>query len=113
VRVRREKQLTGKESETNTSFFRKLFSRTVKRSKLKNRALAPAGVPMSDAGENRSKFRVILDFLKRLLGKKSAPPGDPYAYAMAPLLRGPKGRSGAAVAEIEEDGYQRFPVRRS
>jgi hypothetical protein len=58
---------------------------------------------MQDAGERPSRFRVILDFLKRLLGKKSAPPGDPYAYAMAPVRRGPKGRSGAAVAEIEDD----------
>ena len=68
---------------------------------------------MSDTRENRSKFRSVLDFLKRLLGKKPAPPGDPYAYAMAPLRRGPKGRSGAAVAEIEEDGYQSYPPRRS
>lgn len=68
---------------------------------------------MSDTGENRSKFQLLLDFLKRLLRKKPAPPGDPYAYAMAPLRRGPKGRSGAAVAEIEEDGYQSFPPRRS
>ena len=76
--------------------------------------MAPAGVLMSDAGEKRSKFRIALDFLKRLLGKKpSSPPGDPYAYAMAPLRRGPKGRSGAAVAEIEEDDYRSFPPRRS
>jgi hypothetical protein len=67
---------------------------------------------MQDAGERPSRFRVILDFLKRLLGKKSAPPGDPYAYAMAPVRRGPKGRSGAAVAEIEDDSYRSFPPRR-
>jgi hypothetical protein len=67
---------------------------------------------MQDAGEKRSRFKVVLDFLMRLLGKKPAPPGDPYAYAMAPLRRGPKGRSGAAVAEIEEDSYQSFPPRR-
>lgn len=67
---------------------------------------------MRNAGEKRSRFRVALDFLKRLLGKKAAPPGDPYAYVMAPVRRGPKGRSGAAVAEIEEDSYQSFPARR-
>jgi hypothetical protein len=67
---------------------------------------------MQDAGERPSRFRVILDFLKRLLGKKSAPPGDPYAYAMAPVRRGPKGRSGAAVAEIEDDSYRSFPPSR-
>jgi hypothetical protein len=58
---------------------------------------------MRDAGEKRSRLSAILDFLKRLLGKKPAPPGDPYAYVMAPVRRGPKGRSGAAVAEIEDD----------
>lgn len=68
---------------------------------------------MSDTSENRSKFQILLDFLKRLLRNKTVPPADPYAYAMAPLRRGPKGRSGAAVAEIEEDGYRSFPPRRS
>lgn len=68
---------------------------------------------MQDAGEKPSRFRVVLDFVKRLLGKKpTSPPGDPYAYAMAPVGRGPKGRSGAAVAEIEDDSYQSFPPRR-
>jgi hypothetical protein len=68
---------------------------------------------MRDAGENPSRFRAVLDFLKRLLGRKpTSPPGDPYAYAMAPVRRGPKGRSGAAVAEIEEDSYRSFPPRR-
>jgi hypothetical protein len=68
---------------------------------------------MPDAGEKPSKFKALLEFVKRLLGKKPAPPGDPYAYAMAPIRRGPKGRSGAAVAEIEDDSYQSFPPRRS
>ena len=66
---------------------------------------------MSGADEKSSRFKLILDFLKRLLGKKTAPPGDPYAYAMAPLRRGPKGRSVSTVAEIEEDSYQSFPPR--
>ena len=67
---------------------------------------------MRNAGEKRPRFRIALDFLKRLLGKKNAPPGDPYAYVMAPVRRGPKGRSGAAVAEVEEDSYQSFPPHR-
>jgi hypothetical protein len=66
---------------------------------------------MKDAGEKPSRFKAALDFLKRLLGRKPTPPGDPYAYAMAPVRRGPKGRSGAAVAEIEEDSYKSFPPR--
>jgi hypothetical protein len=65
---------------------------------------------MADAGEKPSRFRVVVDFLKRVIGKKPSPPGG--AYAMAPLRRGPKGRSGAAVAEIEDDSFQSFPPRR-
>jgi len=67
---------------------------------------------MADGGEKRSRFRILLDFLKRLLGRKPAQPGDPYAYVTAPVRRGPKGRSGAAVAEIEDDSFQSFPPRR-
>lgn len=63
-------------------------------------------------GERRSRLRLILDFLKRLVGKKPAAPGDPYAYVTAPLRRGPKGRSGAAAAEIEDDSFRTFPPRR-
>jgi hypothetical protein len=62
--------------------------------------------------QKRSRFRMALDFLKRLLGKKPTQPGDPYAYVMAPVRRGPKGRSGAAVAEIEDDSFESFPPRR-
>ena len=67
---------------------------------------------MLDGREKPSKFRVALSFLKRLLGKRPAQPGDPYAYVMAPVRRGPKGRSGAAVAEIEDDSFHIFPPRR-
>jgi hypothetical protein len=67
---------------------------------------------MRDAGERQSRLRVVLDFLKRLIGRKPAQPGDPYAHVMAPVRRGPKGRSGAAVAEIEEDLFRSFPPRR-
>ena len=64
---------------------------------------------MSEAGEKRSGFRVVL--LKRLLGRRPAAPGDPYAYVMAPVRHGPKRRSGAAVAEIEEDSFRSFRPR--
>jgi len=67
---------------------------------------------MPDAGGKRSRIRIVLDFLRHLLGRKPTPPGDPYANVPAPLRRGPKGRSGAAVAEIEEDSYRSFPPRR-
>jgi hypothetical protein len=65
------------------------------------------------ADQKRSRLRIALDFLKRLLGRTPPfPPGDPYSYAMAPLRRGPKGRSGAAVAEIEEDSFASYTPRR-
>ena len=67
---------------------------------------------MRDAQGKNSKFTAILNFLKRLLGKRPAQPGDPYAYVMAPVRRGPKGRSGAAVAEIEDDSFRSFRPRK-
>lgn len=70
---------------------------------------------MSDSSEKRSGLKAMLDFVKRLLGRKPAAPGDPYAYVTAPVRRGPKGRSGAAVAEIEEaeDSFKTFPPRQA
>jgi len=85
--------------------------RTLKDTKVHEGKSWARGVIMSEAGERRSGFRIVLDFLKRLLRRKPAAPGDPYAYAMAPVRRGPKGRSGAAVAEIEEESFRSFPPR--
>jgi hypothetical protein len=73
---------------------------------------------MRDDKQKRSLMKKLGDAIRRLLGlKPSPPPADPYAYSMAPLRRGPKGRSGAAVAEIEQsdhedDSYRSFPPRR-
>ncbi|HUO14878.1 MAG TPA: hypothetical protein VMX38_07825 [Verrucomicrobiae bacterium] len=67
---------------------------------------------MPNANPNRSLMKKIGEAIRRLLRKDPAPPGDPYAYVTAPLNRGPKGRSGAAVAEIEDDSYRSFPPRR-
>jgi hypothetical protein len=66
---------------------------------------------MSDRKPKRSLVRRIEDAIRRLLGREPSPPADPYAYAMAPLRRGPSGRSGAAVAEIEDDSFESFPPR--
>ena len=68
---------------------------------------------MAGAGEKRGRLRAMLDAMRRLFGRKPAAPGDPYAYVGALLRRGPKGRSGAAVAEIEDDSYRSFPLRMS
>jgi len=66
---------------------------------------------MTDRGGKRSRLKVMVDFLKRLLGRKPAAPGDPYAHVMAPVRRGPKGRSGTAVAEMEDDSFENYPPR--
>jgi hypothetical protein len=67
---------------------------------------------MTNADDTRSRCRLVLDLVKRLLSiKPTPPPGDPYAYVTAPLRRGPKGRSGTAVAEIDEDSFHSFPQR--
>jgi len=49
-----------------------------------------------------SVFRRMLERLKRLVRPKREPE-DPYAYVPAPLRRPPRGRSGAAVAEVDEE----------
>jgi hypothetical protein len=67
---------------------------------------------MPNADPNRSLMKKIREAIRRLLRKDPAPPADPYAYVTAPLRRGPRGRSGAAVAEIEDDSFQSFPPRR-
>jgi hypothetical protein len=58
---------------------------------------------MPGKSNDRSLMKRLRDQIRRLLRKKSPPEADPYAYVTAPLRRGPKGRSGAAVAEIEDD----------
>jgi len=50
----------------------------------------------------RSLFQRLLNRLKRMLRRKPEPE-DPYAYRMAPVKRPPHGRSGAAVAELDEE----------
>jgi hypothetical protein len=56
-------------------------------------------------------LQFLKDIWKRIRPKPQAP-GDPYADRLVPVRRGPKGRSGAAVAEPGEDSYQAFPPRK-
>jgi hypothetical protein len=45
----------------------------------------------------------LLERLKRLFRRKPNPePEDPYAYRTALLRRPPQGRSGAAVADLDD-----------
>ncbi|MGB0041996.1 MAG: hypothetical protein WCC78_07530 [Terriglobales bacterium] len=39
----------------------------------------------------------------KLLFRRKPEPDDPYAYVTAPLRRPPQSRSGAAVAELDEE----------
>jgi hypothetical protein len=52
--------------------------------------------------QSLSYWRKLVDRLKTLFRPK-AEPEDPYAYVTAPLRRPPQGRSGAAVAELDEE----------
>ena len=65
------------------------------------------------AGGIRSRWKEWTDWVKRRFGKKppSFPP-DPYAYVMAPVKRGPRGRSGAAVADPEDESSGFLSSRR-
>lgn len=68
---------------------------------------------MREDGPKRSRLRALADLLLGLLRRKPPQtPGDPYAYRMAPLKRGPSGRSGTAIADLEDDSYRAFPPRR-
>lgn len=61
--------------------------------------------------KTRRTFLETLKNLLRRLRREPEPPADPYADRLVPVRHGPKGRSGAAVAEPEEDSYQAFPPR--
>ena len=61
----------------------------------------------------RKKGSSLLQRLKNFFRRRphTQPPGDPYADRLVPVRRGPKGRSGAAVAEPEDDSFRAFPPR--
>ena len=55
-----------------------------------------------------------LAYLRRLLAQikllfhRKREPEDPFAYSMAPVRRPPRGRSGAAVADLEDEQMTMF-----
>jgi len=61
--------------------------------------------------KTRRTFLETLRHLLQRLRRKAEPPTDPYADRLVPVRHGPSGRSGAAVAEPEEDSYRSFPPR--
>ena len=52
--------------------------------------------------QSLSYWQRLLERL-RLLFRRKPEPDDPYAYRTAPLHRPPQGKSGAAVAEVDEE----------
>ena len=66
---------------------------------------------MSDRNARCHGFQVLKDLLRRIFRRKPKSPGDPYAGLLVSVRRGPWGRrSGAAVAEAEEDTFCVFPL---
>ena len=61
------------------------------------------GKPMKPKPKSLSYLQRLLDRLLSLFRPKPEPE-DPFVYKMAPVRRPRPGRSGAAVAELEEDG---------
>ena len=59
---------------------------------------------MARKPRRRVSLGAILERLRRLFRPKPEPemPEDPHAYRMAPVRKGPRGRSGAAVAELDK-----------
>jgi hypothetical protein len=66
---------------------------------------------MENRDTHRSKLQMLKEVLRRIFRPKPKSPGDPYADILVPVRSGPKGRSGAAVAEPEEDSFRTFPRR--
>lgn len=65
---------------------------------------------MSKRQAGRSLLQTLKGWLNRIRNKPQPP--DPYANRLAPVRRGPKGRSGAAVAEPEPYSFESFPPRK-
>ena len=67
---------------------------------------------MANPSRNRSLGQTMRNLWHWIRRRDPRPPADPYANRLAPLRRGPKGRSGAAVAELPEEINSFFPPRR-
>jgi hypothetical protein len=58
---------------------------------------------MKKQSRSTSRLQRLLGRLKRIFFRRKPEPEDPYAYVTAPLRRPPNSRSGAAVAELDEE----------
>lgn len=66
---------------------------------------------MKEKDSRQSRLHVLRNFLRRLFRRRPKSPGDPYADILVPVRSGPRGRSGAVVAEPEDDSFRIFPQR--
>jgi hypothetical protein len=65
---------------------------------------------MSKRQPGRSLFQTLKGWLGRI--RKKPQPPHPDANRLAPVRRGPKGRSGAAVAEPEDYSFESLYPRK-
>ena len=66
---------------------------------------------MAKSKSPRSLLQRITEWLRKRRGEPEHP-ADPYAPRPVPVRRGPPGRSGAAVAELDEGEDLTFTPRR-
>jgi hypothetical protein len=66
---------------------------------------------MSKRFDRRSLFQKMREWLQRMRPEPQGPPD--FAERPVPVSRGPKGKSGAAVAEFEVESDQFYPPRRA
>ena len=67
---------------------------------------------MAEIRKRRSLAQILRELWQRIRGGKPPHPADPYADRLVPVRRGPRGRSGAAIAEPDEGEDFFFPPRR-
>lgn len=67
---------------------------------------------MAEIRKRRSLAQILRELWQRIRRRKPPHPADPHADRLVPVRRGPKGRSGAAVAEPDEGEEFFFPPRR-
>jgi hypothetical protein len=66
---------------------------------------------MGKSQDRKSLLQKIRDWLRNKRREPQNPPD--LSEPLVPVRRGPSGRSGAAVAEPEEDSDQFYPPRRA
>ncbi len=82
----------------------------MKRKKRNEKKKARRGVAHGNTYYVGTPLQLLRLLLRRLilrLRQEPGPPGYPYADKPAPVRRGPKGRSGAAVVDLDDEEPRR------